>query len=239
MDCAWSSSPPSAASSRASSSPTWAPTWCSSSPIAGSAMRSYEPFVDDVPEPREEPVLLALQHQQAWHRARPDDQEAGAERLPPGWSREADIGHRERATQGSLPVRGLDYRGSLAGQPTRSLIWISLTGFGRNDPRSLEPVIDLTILAGSGPAWNNGYDDHSLPPVRGGGNQGYHTGCHYGFMTGLVALLHRDATGRGQLIDVSFSRLAPTSPPRQAATSGWLPRRRCNARPVATPATFR
>ena len=35
---------------------------------------------------------------------------------------------------------------------------------------------DLTLLAGGGAVWSCGYDDHSLPPVRGGGNQAFHIG---------------------------------------------------------------
>ena len=37
-----------------------------------------------------------------------------------------------------------------------------------------------------------------MPPVRGGGNQGFHTGCHWAVMAILVALLHREETGEGQ-----------------------------------------
>ena len=28
------------------------------------------------------------------------------------------------------------------------------------------------LMAEGGPVWSCGYDDHSLPPIRGGGNQG-------------------------------------------------------------------
>ena len=37
----------------------------------------------------------------------------------------------------------------------------------------------MTALAFGGPVWSSGYDDHSIPPVRGGGNQAYHTVCHF------------------------------------------------------------
>ena len=55
-------------------------------------------------------------------------------------------------------------------------------------------------MAAGGPPWNCGYDDHSLPPVRGWGNQGYHTASHFAVMSILTALLHREATGEGQFI---------------------------------------
>ena len=100
------------------------------------------------------------------------------------------------------------------------LIAVSITPFGRADPRSADPVTDLTVLAGGGPVWNCGYDDHSLPPVRGGGNQGYHTACHYAVMSALVALLVRDQTGAGQQIDVSMHAAANVT--TEAGSYDWL-----------------
>ncbi len=58
------------------------------------------------------------------------------------------------------------------------LVMVSITPFGSTSARSHEPVTDLTLMAEAGPAWSCGYDDHSLPPVRGGGNQSFHTACH-------------------------------------------------------------
>jgi crotonobetainyl-CoA:carnitine CoA-transferase CaiB-like acyl-CoA transferase len=97
---------------------------------------------------------------------------------------------------------------------------VSITPFGRDMPRSDEQAIDLTILAGGGPVWNCGYDDHSLPPVRGGGNQGYHTGSHFGVMGLLVALLYRDRTGEGQHIDVNMHAAANVT--TEAGSYTWL-----------------
>ncbi|NQZ95383.1 MAG: CoA transferase [Myxococcales bacterium] len=100
------------------------------------------------------------------------------------------------------------------------LITISMTPFGSSGPRCDEPATDLTILAGGGPAWMCGYDDHTLPPVRGGGNQGYHTGCHFAVMSGLTALLVRDATGVGQHIDVNMHAAANVT--TEAGSYAWL-----------------
>jgi crotonobetainyl-CoA:carnitine CoA-transferase CaiB-like acyl-CoA transferase len=184
-------------------------------PVAGAAMRGYGPFVDDVPDPEKS---LYFWHYNTSKRGIALDVDT-----PEG----ADVFRRlvaqadvviESEKPGDLARKGLDY-GDLSGDHPE-LLWVSLTGFGRDDPRSLDPILDLTILAGGGPVWNNGYDDHSLPPIRGGGNQGYHTGCHYGFMTALVALLHRDATGRGQFIDVSFHAAANVT--TEAGSYEWL-----------------
>jgi len=55
----------------------------------------------------------------------------------------------------------------------------------------------------------NGYDPEDAagaPPIRGHGDQGYNTVCHFATMGMLVALLHRDATGEGQYIDCRCTR---------------------------------
>jgi crotonobetainyl-CoA:carnitine CoA-transferase CaiB-like acyl-CoA transferase len=100
------------------------------------------------------------------------------------------------------------------------LIMVSISPFGSDDARSYDPATDLTILAGGGPVWMCGYDDHALPPVRGGGNQGYHTACHFAVMSTLVALLSRERTGRGQHIDVNMHACANVT--TEAGTYTWL-----------------
>lgn len=83
------------------------------------------------------------------------------------------------------------------------LIMTSITAFGQTGPYRHFKSSDLVSLAMGGPMHSTGYDDHDIPPVRGGGSQGYHTGCHYGVIGTLVALIHRDATGQGQYLDCS------------------------------------
>lgn len=121
--------------------------------------------------------------------------------------------------QGEDCTRGmLDYEHVQALNP-RAIV-VSITPFGWNDPRSKERAYDLTILAGGGPVWMCGYDDHSLPPVRGGGNQGYHTACHFAVMSTLVAMLSRERTGRGQHIDVNMHACANVT--TEAGSYTWL-----------------
>ncbi|HLZ68406.1 MAG TPA: CaiB/BaiF CoA-transferase family protein [Dehalococcoidia bacterium] len=100
------------------------------------------------------------------------------------------------------------------------LIVVTITPFGLADPRTNQAFTDLTILAGGGPVWMCGYDDHALPPVRGGGNQGYHTACHFAVMSTLVALLSRERSGRGQHIDVNMHACANVT--TEAGTYTWL-----------------
>ncbi len=112
----------------------------------------------------------------------------------------------ESEPPGRLAALGIDYDTLSRRKP--GLIHVSLTPFGRETTRRHEPATDLTILAGGGPAWSCGYDDHSIPPIRGMGNQGYQTGCHYAVLSALTAIFHHGVTGEGQFIDVSLHAAA-------------------------------
>ena len=112
---------------------------------------------------------------------------------------------------------GLDAATVREGRP--ALIHVSLSAYGRDGPRATDHATDLTLLAGGGPAWSCGYDDHSLPPVAGGGYQGYQTACHFAVMGLLAALLHRDAGGPGQRVDVNMH--AASNVTTEAATVSW------------------
>lgn len=101
------------------------------------------------------------------------------------------------------------------------LIWVSVTPFGRADgPR---PFTDLTVLAG-GPMWSCGYDDHSIPPVRGGGNQGFHTASVFAVAAALTAYLARTVHGIGQFVDVNMHACANVT--TEAASYDWHVARR-------------
>ena len=82
--------------------------------------------------------------------------------------------------------------------------------------------------------WSCGYDDHALPPVRGGGNQGFHTAVPLG---GDVGAGRAAATARrpaqGQLIDVNMH--AASNVTTEMATYGWLVGRRRGAAPDRPP----
>jgi crotonobetainyl-CoA:carnitine CoA-transferase CaiB-like acyl-CoA transferase len=83
-----------------------------------------------------------------------------------------------------------------------------------------EPLTDLTLLAAGGAVWMCGYDDHTVPPVRGGGNQGFHIASHWAVVGLLVALLQRELTGEGQHVDVSA--LAAANVTTEVGTYGYL-----------------
>lgn len=112
---------------------------------------------------------------------------------------------------------GLDYPDLTKSKP--DLVHVAMTPYGRQDPQSDLPFTDLTLMAASGPPWSCGYDDHSLPPIRGP-LQGYQTACHFAAMAALTALLHRGVTGDGQFIDLSMT--AASNVTTEAASYSWL-----------------
>ena len=124
----------------------------------------------------------------------------------------------ESEAPGRLADLGLDYVDLKRIKP--DLIHVSITPFGRETTRRNEVVTDLTILAGGGPVWSCGYDDHSIPPIRGGGNQGYQTACHYAVMSALTAIFHHGVSGEGQFVDVSMHAAANVT--TEMASYIWL-----------------
>lgn len=184
-------------------------------PPTGSLTRTYGPFYQDVPHLDRS---LTYWHYNTSKRGITLDleQEAGREAFKKLVA-SADVVIEDQAP-GQMAAWGLDYPDLVQLNPT--LIMTSLTPFGRSGPRSAEQATDLTLLAGGGPVWSCGYDDHSLPPVRGGGNQGYQTGCHWAVVTTLIAVLHRDFTGEGQHLDVNMH--AAQGVTTEAASYQWL-----------------
>ena len=70
---------------------------------------------------------------------------------------------------------GLDYRALLEENP--ALVIVAVTAFGLDGPWAHYRSSDLIGLAAGGPLLSCGYDDHTIPPIRPGGDQGYLTGC--------------------------------------------------------------
>ncbi len=76
------------------------------------------------------------------------------------------------ASRGGRPVRDtfLPLAVPSIGTREKQLVLETLEShWSTSGPRSEEQATDLTLIAGGGPAWSCGYDDHTLPPVRGGG----------------------------------------------------------------------
>lgn len=184
-------------------------------PPGGHASRRYGPFAGDVEDP---------ERSLWWWYYNTSKRSVVLDLSSPAGVREllrlvggADV-VLEGETPGALAALGIDHAG-LRREHER-LIWVSVTPFGSEGTRAHEPATDLTLLAGGGPAWSCGYDDHSLPPVRGGGNQAFHIASTWAVMGALTAVLARDVTGRGQHVDVSMH--AACNVTTEMGTYGYL-----------------
>ena len=183
-------------------------------PPGGASARSYPPFRNDAPD-REN--SLHWWHFYTSRRGITLDltSEAGAAAL---LELLVDADVLLSGADGVQLPEGLDPDTLAAANPR--LVHAAISGFGHNSARRQDPVTDLTILAGSGVVWSCGYDDHDLPPIRGGGFQGYNTGAHYAVMAVLTALLYREGSGEGQFIDVSQHAAANIT--TEMASYTWL-----------------
>ena len=184
-------------------------------PPSGDPTRSYPPFYQDRPHPDRS---LYFWHYNTNKKSITLDinTEAGRDvftRLSTGVDVVID----------SLPAEHLDELGigyDALRRANPKLVMVAVTPFGQHGPYKHYAATDLTALAFGGPAWSCGYDDHSLPPVRGGGNQGYHTVGHFAVMGVMIALLHRQHTGAGQFIDANMH--AAQNVTTEAGSYTWL-----------------
>jgi crotonobetainyl-CoA:carnitine CoA-transferase CaiB-like acyl-CoA transferase len=184
-------------------------------PPGGHPSRGYGPFLDDEPGPErslfwwnyntsKRSVVLDLE--------RGDDSTRFRELVTT-----ADI-VLDGEPPGRLAALGVDYEQLRTEH--EELVWVAVTPFGRDTSRAQDPATDLTLLAGGGPVWNCGYDDHTIPPVRGGGNQAFHIASVFAAMSALTAILQRDVSGRGQFVDVSMHAAANVT--TESGSFDWL-----------------
>jgi crotonobetainyl-CoA:carnitine CoA-transferase CaiB-like acyl-CoA transferase len=153
-------------------------------PPGGAKQRTYGPFVDDVADP-ERSLFWWHYNSNKFGVVVDFDDDDGRTRFR-DLVGSADI-VLEAEPPGRLAALRLDHSDLRADND--ALIWASLTPFGRDNPRAHEPATDLTVLATGGPVWSCGYDDHTIPPVRGGGNQGYQTASLHTAVAILVAVV--------------------------------------------------
>ncbi|WP_239450649.1 CaiB/BaiF CoA transferase family protein [Gordonia terrae] len=84
------------------------------------------------------------------------------------------------------------------------LIAVSVSPYGLTGPWANRRSSDLVALASGGILMSCGYDDHSIPPIRPGGNQSMQIAASFGHTGLLLALLERQMSGLGQIVDVSM-----------------------------------
>ena len=183
-------------------------------PPGGDASRNYPPYLDD--QPGEDRSLYWWHYHTSKRGIVVDLDDAGDRGRFKALVKTADV-LLEAEPRRRLAALGLDYGDLRVIRP--ELIHVAVTPYGRHDAKSDLPFTDLTIMAASGPPWSCGYDDHSLPPIRGP-MQGYHTVCHFAVLSVLTALVHRGTGGRGQFVDVSMT--AANNVTTEAASVTWL-----------------
>ena len=183
-------------------------------PPGGDPSRNYPPYLDD--QPGADRSLYWWHYHTSKRSVVVDLDESGDRERFRALIAAADV-LLEAEPRKRLGAVGLDYDDLKAIRP--ELIHVAVTPYGRNDAKSDLPFTDLTIMAASGPPWSCGYDDHSLPPIRGP-MQGYHTASHFAVLSVLTALLHRGVAGQGQFIDVSMT--AANNVTTEAASVTWL-----------------
>ncbi len=105
-----------------------------------------------------------------------------------------------------LERNGIDLAQLSAANP--ALIVVSITPFGLTGPWKNYLSSDLVGMAASGLLITSGYDDHSIPPIRPGGDQTFHVAASFALMAILLALTERRKSGKGGLIDLSMHESA-------------------------------
>jgi crotonobetainyl-CoA:carnitine CoA-transferase CaiB-like acyl-CoA transferase len=142
-----------------------------------------------------------------------------------------------------LRAAGLDLHQLRADAP--ALVVVSLTPFGLTGPWADRLSSDLVGLALGNPLNSCGYDDHDIPPIRPGGDQAYQTLASFALMGAMLALVERQRTGRGQLVDLGMHDCSAVN--AELANPYWfypralVQRQTCrHAQPTPTqPALFR
>lgn len=167
-------------------------------PPQGVASRRTGPFAGDVPGP--DSSLSYWTYNTSKRSVALADDEAGRR------ARDALIGRADvlitTAGPQGLAKLGLDLAALVDQLP--QLIAVSVTPYGLTGPYAQSRASDLVALAGGGLLNSCGYDDHSIPPIRPGGNQGHMVAASFALCGLLLALIERQGSGRGQLVDVSM-----------------------------------
>jgi crotonobetainyl-CoA:carnitine CoA-transferase CaiB-like acyl-CoA transferase len=168
-------------------------------PPGGSRSRRIGPFVDGRPDPN---ASLAFWYYNSNKSSVVLDLDAGRDRA----AFDALVAAADMLVIGlqpkTLSALGLDLE-ALSDRHER-LIVVSVTPFGLTGPWADYKSSDLVGLALGGPLISCGYDDHAIPPIRPGGDQAYHTAASFAHIGVMLALLERQRSGRGQLVDVAM-----------------------------------
>ena len=118
---------------------------------------------------------------------------------------------------GYLENLGLDYEQFRQAHPR--LVWISVTGFGRDGPYRDYKWSDLVGLALGGLLYLFGEADR--PPTRARAAQAYYHVSMGAALGGMLALYHARRTGVGQLVDASMQEVVTFTLAGPGGVSGY------------------
>jgi crotonobetainyl-CoA:carnitine CoA-transferase CaiB-like acyl-CoA transferase len=103
----------------------------------------------------------------------------------------------ESYAPGCLDKLGLGYKDLSAVNP--GIVLTSITGFGQAGPYKDYKDPDIVVLALGGMVYTVGYDDR--PPLATGYEHSHTLGAMNGACGTMIALIHRQHTGKGQHVD--------------------------------------
>lgn len=165
-------------------------------PLEGGQLRRQPPFADDADDP-ERSLAFFYRNTSKRSIAVDLDHPEGAEVLRRMAAR-ADL-LIEDAQPGLMATRGLSADRLIEARP--QLVVTSVTPFGQDGPYANYEHSDLVMMAYGGLLWMGGYTNG--PPVRAVGDQAYVAGNLFAAVASLTAVMHAEATGQGQHVDVS------------------------------------
>ncbi len=173
-------------------------------PPGGVGMRRTGPWFARVPHPQRS---LFFWHYNTNKRSITLDLTQAADRAAfTRLARTADV-VIETFRPGHLDELGLGYADLARLNPF--LILVSITAFGQSGPYRNFRGSDLIAQALGGMAFVNGFADQA--PLQGLGLQAYHSAGAYAAIGTLLALLAREACGRGQWVDISLQECIAAS----------------------------
>ncbi len=164
-------------------------------PPGGDPTRNIGPFYKDVPHP--EKSLYFFQYNTNKRSITLNIEAKDGREILKELVTTADI-MVETFKPGYLARMGLGYPALKKINPL--LILVSITGFGQTGPYREYESSDLIGLATCGLLYTMGFPDD--PPTTLGASQAYHMASASAAIGALIALQHRDKTGKGQWVDV-------------------------------------
>jgi benzylsuccinate CoA-transferase BbsE subunit len=166
-------------------------------PPGGSPLRRVGPFIDD--KPSLEGAIPFLYHNTNKRSLVTDLDTPHGQSLLKRLIATADL-LIETESPGTMEARGLSATDARRIKP--SLVYTSITPFGRSGPFAHYAADDLTLMAMGGLLTMAGYPDQ--PPITAYGEQAFAASSLYAAVASLLAVYRAEATAVGETIDVSI-----------------------------------